>query len=206
MDMTTADIIGLIALLLLLASAWMTATTWLRALAIAANVAMIAYGFVTAQYPLAMLAVLILAVNAWRLYEMRSLVSMTRDATASSAAPVTMEWLLPYMRTLALPAGTVVFSKDAAADAMYFIEHGRVRFEEIGVEMGKGALFGEIGIFSHDKRRTATAKTLEDSSLMLITADKVRELYYKNPDFGFFIVDLITRRLMEDAAAGTLKP
>jgi hypothetical protein len=41
---------------------------------------------------------------------------------------------------------------------------------------------------------------------MMISADKVRELYYQNPDFGFFIVDLITRRLMEDAAAGTLKP
>ena len=76
----------------------------------------------------------------------------------------------------------------------------------LGVEMGKGALFGEIGIFSHDKSRTATAKTLEDSSLLLVTADKARELYYQNPDFGFFIVDLITRRLMEDAAAGTLKP
>jgi CRP-like cAMP-binding protein len=89
---------------------------------------------------------------------------------------------------------------------MYFVSHGRVRFEELGVEMGKGALFGEIGIFSHDKSRTATAKTTEDSSLLAIDADKVRELYYQNPDFGFFIVDLITRRLMEDAAAGTLNP
>ncbi len=204
--MTTADIIGLIALLLLLASAWMKTIVWLRALAIAANLALIVYGFVTAQYPLAMLAVVVLAVNAWRLYELRMLGTVTRGATAASAAPVTMEWLLPYMRTLALPAGAVVFNKGAEADAMYFVEHGRVRFDELGVEMGKNALFGEIGIFSHDKRRTATAKTLEDSSLLVISADKVRELYYQNPDFGFFIVDLITRRLIEDAAAGTLKP
>jgi CRP-like cAMP-binding protein len=131
--------------------------------------------------------------------------AVTRNATAASGAPVTMDWLLPYMRPLALPAGAIVFHRGAAADAMYFIEHGRVGFEEVKVEMGKGALFGEIGIFSHDKRRTATAKTLEDTSLMMISADKVRELYYQNPDFGFFIVDLITRRLMEDAAAGTLK-
>jgi hypothetical protein len=204
--MTTADIIGLIALLLLLASAWMKSTLWLRILAVAASTAIVVYGLVAAQYPLAMLGVLILAVHAWRLYEMTQLASVTRNATAASAAPITMDWLLPYMRPLALPAGTVVFNKDAPADAMYFVSHGRIRFEEIGVEMGKGALFGEIGIFSHDKRRTATAKTLEDSSLMLISADKVRELYYQNPDFGFFIVDLITRRLMEDAAAGTLKP
>jgi CRP-like cAMP-binding protein len=72
--------------------------------------------------------------------------------------------------------------------------------------MGKGALFGEIGVFSHDKRRTATAKVVEDSSILRISAAKVRELYYQNPDFGFFIVGLITRRLMEDAESGKLKP
>ncbi|HVY20387.1 MAG TPA: cyclic nucleotide-binding domain-containing protein [Bauldia sp.] len=204
--MTTPDIVGLLALVLLLAAAWAKPVEWLRGLSAVANLAMVAYGIITAQYPLALLSALILAVNAWRLYETRALVSVTRDATAASAAPITMDWLLPYMRPLALPTGTVVFNKDAPADAMYFISHGRIRFEEIGVEMGKGALFGEIGIFSHDKRRTATAKTLEDTALMQVSADKVRELYYQNPDFGFFIVDLITRRLMEDAAAGTLKP
>jgi CRP-like cAMP-binding protein len=47
---------------------------------------------------------------------------------------------------------------------------------------------------------------MEDCSLLQISAEKVRELYYQNPDFGFFIVGLITRRLMEDAAAGTLRP
>jgi CRP/FNR family transcriptional regulator, cyclic AMP receptor protein len=204
--MTTADIVGLIALLLLLVSAWMKAIVWLRALAVAGNLVLVGFAFLTAEYPLAMLAVITFAVHAWRLYELRTLGSVTRSATAASAAPVTMEWLLPYMRTLALPAGAVVFHKGADADAMYFIEHGRVRLDELNVEMGKNALFGEIGIFSHDKRRTATAKTLEDTSLLVISADKARELYYQNPDFGFFIVDLITRRLIEDAAAGTLKP
>jgi hypothetical protein len=34
----------------------------------------------------------------------------------------------------------------------------------------------------------------------------VRELFFQNPEFGFFLVGLITRRLAEDAAAGTLKP
>ncbi len=198
--------LGLAALLLLLASAWMTTIIWLRGLAIAAYVLVLIYALLTAQYVAAVLIVAIIAVSLWRLYQMSQVVSVTRQATAASGAPITVDWLLPYMRPLALPTGTVVFNKDAPADAMYFISHGRVRFEELGVEMGKGALFGEIGIFSHDKRRTATAKTMEDSSLLEISAEKVRELYYQNPDFGFFIVDLITRRLMEDAAAGTLKP
>jgi CRP-like cAMP-binding protein len=61
-------------------------------------------------------------------------------------------------------------------------------------------------VFSHDKRRTATARVVEDASVLRISDSRVRELYYQNPDFGFFIVGLITRRLMEDAEAGKLKP
>jgi hypothetical protein len=179
---------------------------WLRVLAIVANLLIVLGGLALHDYVVALLGVLILAANAWRLVEMRRLVTATRDATAGSGAPITIDWLLPYMEPLALPRDTVVFHKDAASDAMYFVSHGRVRFEELGIEMGKGALFGEIGVFSHDKRRTATAKVMEDSSILRISAAKVRELYYQNPDFGFFIVGLITRRLMEDAEAGKLKP
>jgi len=204
--MGIGEILGYAALLLLLASAWMRTIIWLRLLAMASNACIVVYGLVTPQYPLLVLGILLLGINAWRVMEMRRLVSATREATAASGAPITLDWLLPYMRPLALPADAIVFRKDAAADAMYFVSHGRVRFEELGLEMGKGSLFGEIGLFSHDKRRTATAKCLEDCSLLLISAEKVRELYYQNPDFGFFIVGLITKRLMEDAAAGTLRP
>jgi hypothetical protein len=204
--MSLGVILGYLALLLLLASYWIQTIIWLRVLAIAAAATIFLYGILAPQYPVAAVAVVLAAVNAWRLIEMRRLVSVTREATASSGAPITLDWLLPYMRPLALPKDTVVFHKGAAADAMYFVSHGRVRFEELGVEMGKGALFGEIGIFSHDKLRTATAKCMEDCSLLQISDEKVRELYYQNPDFGFFIVGLITRRLIEDAAAGTLRP
>jgi hypothetical protein len=202
----TGQLLGLVALLLLLASAAMQTIIWLRVLAIVANLLIVLGGLALHDYVVALLGVLLLAANAWRLVEMRRLVTATRDATAGSGAPITIDWLLPYMEPLALPRDTVVFHKDAASDAMYFVSHGRVRFEELGIEMGKGALFGEIGVFSHDKRRTATAKVMEDSSILRISAAKVRELYYQNPDFGFFIVGLITRRLMEDAEAGKLKP
>src|SRR5262249_50273266 len=136
---------------------------------------------------------------------MRRLVSATRAATAGSGAPITLDWLLPYMRPLALPKDTILFRKGEAADAMYFVSHGRIQFVELGLELGKGALFGEIGVFPHSKDRTPTAKTLEDPSLLMVDADKARQLYYQNPDFGFFLIGLITHRLFEDASAGTIK-
>jgi hypothetical protein len=204
--MDLANTLAYAALVLLGVAFWFPTIIWLRMAAAAASVVVAIHGVVAGDYIEAVLGAMLLGLNLWRLFEMRRLVSVTRDATAASGAPITLDWLLPYMRPLALPKDTVVFHKGAAADAMYFVSHGRVRFEELGVEMGTGALFGEIGIFSHDKLRTATAKCTEDCSLLQISDEKVRELYYQNPDFGFFIVGLITRRLMEDAAAGTLKP
>jgi hypothetical protein len=204
--MSFPGILTYAALALLVAAFWFPTIIWLRMVAIAASAVIAVHGLLVVDYLAAALGVALIGVNVWRLIEMRRLVSVTREATASSGAPITLDWLLPYMRPLALPKDTIVFHKGAAADAMYFVSHGRVRFEELDVEMGKGALFGEIGIFSHDKLRTATAKCMEDCSLLQISAEKVRELYYQNPDFGFFIVGLITRRLMEDAAAGTLRP
>ena len=204
--MSLGEILVYATLALLLVSYWMQTIIWLRLFAIAANAVMVIYGILTPHYPVLVIALVLAAINAWRLMEMRRLVDVTRQATAASGAPLTLDWLLPYMRPIAIPADTILFHKDAPADAMYFVSHGRVRFEEIGVEMGKGALFGEIGIFSHDKRRTATAKVVEDASLLQISDEKVRELYFQNPEFGFFIIGLITRRLMEDAAAGTLRP
>ena len=204
--MTLPDAVFYAALALLVVSFALPTMRWLRLIGMVAGAAIVIHGILLDNWVEAILGLVIVAMNIWRLIEMRRLVGITREATASSAAPVTLDWLLPYMRPLALPKDTVVFHKGEAADAMYFISHGRVRFEELGVEMGKGSLFGEIGIFSHNKARTATAKCLEDCSLLKISAEQAHELYYKNPNFGFFIVDLITRRLMEDAAAGTLRP
>ena len=204
--MTLPEILGYLALVLLLASAAMRTIIWLRIIAIAGNLAIIAYGVVTARYPIVAFGAVILVINAWRLFEMRKLVAATRAATAASGAPITVDWLLPYMRPLALPADAILFRKGDAADAMYFISKGRIRFDELSIELGEGSLFGEIGLFSDYKVRTATAKSLGPCSLLVVSAEKVRELFFQNPEFGFFLVGLITRRLAEDAAAGTLKP
>jgi hypothetical protein len=176
---------------------------WLRTLAIASAAVLIVYALVAGRYPVLAVAAIMLGVNIWRLMEMRRLVSTTRAATAGAGAPVSVEWLLPYMRPLALPKGHVLFRKGDIADAMYFISSGRIGIDEFGTEIGKGKLFGEIGIFSIDNVRTATATCLEDCSLLQVSAERIRELYYQNPEFGFFLVGVITRRLIEDLEHAT---
>ncbi len=39
---------------------------------------------------------------------------------------------------------------------------------------------------------------LEDCSLLRVSAERMRELFFQNPEFGFFLVGVITRRLIED--------
>jgi CRP/FNR family cyclic AMP-dependent transcriptional regulator len=200
--MMAVEILGYIALALLLISAAMRTITTLRIFAIAANLAIIAYGVLAARYEVAGVGAAILVLNVWRLWEMRRLVAATRGATAAGSAPISMDWLLPYMRPMALPADAVIFRKGDIADAMYFVSHGKVRIDEFDIELGEGTLFGEIGLFSDQKIRTATAKTVGDASLLVVSAERVQELFYQNPEFGFFLVGLITRRLAEDAALG----
>src|SRR5579862_7407427 len=155
--MTLPEILGYAALILLIAGFFMTTIIRLRFLAIASNAAVILYGIVAPHYPILILGVVMLAINGWRLIEMRRLVGAASAATAAQGAPINVDWLLPFMRPIDLPEGHVLFRKGEIAEAMYFISAGKVRINELNVDVGKGNLFGEIGIFSVDRLRTATA-------------------------------------------------
>jgi hypothetical protein len=207
--MTLATILGYAAAVLLVASFAMQTVVWLRYVAVAFAIVLGLYGIVAAHYVVLALAVVILAVNVWRMWETEKITGAARVAAAGAGAPITVDWLLPHMEALALPKDHVLFHKGDPADAMYFVSRGRVGLEEFGVEIGKGSLFGEIGVFAVENVRTATAVCLEDCSLLRVSAEKMRELFFQNPEFGFFLVGVITRRLTEDlerASGGRLKP
>ncbi|HET7715897.1 MAG TPA: cyclic nucleotide-binding domain-containing protein [Bauldia sp.] len=206
---TLAQILGYAAALLLIISFAMQTLIWLRYVAIAAAIVLGAYGIAAGQYVVLALAVVLLAVNLWRLWEVKRLGGAARAAAAGAGAPITVDWLLPHMDPVALPKGHVLFHKGDPADAMYFVSKGRIELKEFGIEIGKGSLFGEIGIFAVANVRTATAVCAEDCSLLRVSAERMRELFYQNPEFGFFLVGVITRRLMEDmerASGGKLAP
>ncbi len=190
--------LGYAAAILLVAGFATKTITWLRGLSIAAGLILVAYAIVVKHPALLVIALAIVVFNVWRLLEMRRLVAMTKEATSAAGGPISIDWLLPYMRPIDVPQHHVLFRKGDVADAMYFVAAGRVRFDEIDVEVGKGTLFGEIGIFSADQVRTAGAICVDPCSLLVISAERVRELYFQNPEFGFYLAGLITRRLIED--------
>ncbi len=201
--MTLAPILGYAAAVLLIVSFAMQTIVWVRNLAIAFAVVLGVYGVVAEQYVVVAIAVVILAVNVWRQWETEKIGGAARTAAAGAGAPITVDWLLPHMEAVALPKDHVLFHKGDPADAMYFVSRGRIELKEFGIEIGKGSLFGEIGVFAVENVRTATAVCLEDCSLLRVSAERMRELFYQNPEFAFFLVGVITRRLTEDLERAT---
>ena len=108
--------------------------------------------------------------------------------------------LLPHMAPHRLREGATIFRKGDSGRELFLLQRGTVRLKEIKVTLQQGDLFGEIAIFSPDHRRTCTAVCETDAEVLKMTADKVKEIYYLNPQFALFIVHLIAKRLIADAS------
>jgi CRP-like cAMP-binding protein len=105
-------------------------------------------------------------------------------------------FLLPHMEYRRYPAGHAVFHKGDIADELYLIQRGRISLPEIRKELKEHDLFGEIGIFAPDHKRTCSAVCATDVDLFALSEDKVKQAYYLNPGFAMFVLNVITKRLL----------
>jgi CRP/FNR family transcriptional regulator, cyclic AMP receptor protein len=102
------------------------------------------------------------------------------------------------MRRRRLRQGAILFRKGDAAKRLYFLAEGQIEFVEIGQIMEPGRLFGEIGFFAPDKRRTLTARCATPCTVLQMDEMTFKSLYFQNPAFGFEVVTLVAGRLMAD--------
>jgi CRP/FNR family transcriptional regulator, cyclic AMP receptor protein len=191
--MQTAELIGYLASALVFATFYMKTMMPLRTVAIASNVAFIGYGYLGGMTPILMLHVALLPLNLWRLYQTRELVKKVRLAMEGD---LSFDWLIPHMTSRSFAAGETIFRKGDPARELFLITAGTVRLTELKVDVGKGSMVGEIGVFSPHKARTATAVAVTRVDVMAIGEDRVIALYSDNREFGFYLVSLITKRLV----------
>jgi CRP-like cAMP-binding protein len=118
----------------------------------------------------------------------------------ASQGDLDMEWLKPFMTRRNFNAGDVLFNKGDTANAMYYTVTGKFLVKEIGVELPPGRVMGELGFLAPDNKRTATVECIEDGQVLFILYDKVRELYFQDPDFGFYFLKLTSERLLQNIA------
>ena len=193
--MDWSELIGWAAALFAFGAYAMKTMVPLRVLAVCSNGTAIVYALAESLYPMLALNVLLLPLNGIRLVQMLQLVRQVRTAVESD---LSLDWLRPYMKRRRLGRGEVLFRKGDSAHELFYVLEGRLRLEEIDGEIGPGQLIGEIGVFNPDKARTLTVTGTTDCVLLAITDDELMQLYYQNPRFGFYLIQLITRRLTQD--------
>jgi CRP/FNR family cyclic AMP-dependent transcriptional regulator len=167
----------------------------LRALTMASNVCFMGYYYLHAQYAIIVLQFGLLVLNSVRLQQMFKLVKRVRTAASGDH---TMNWLKPYMRRRHCRAGQVLFRAGDVADRTYFIVSGRFLVTEINVELQAGDLVGELGLLRPGGRRGQSLECIVEGDLLSIGYDQVQELYFQNPDFGFYFLRLATGRLFQN--------
>jgi CRP-like cAMP-binding protein len=144
------------------------------------------------------LHLILLPVNAVRLYQILSLIKRVR---AAELTELSVEVLLPLMSKRHLQAGETLVRKGEKADRMFYLASGTMKIMEIGKIIGPGAVLGEIGIFAGDQKRTATVECLDDCEIYEISDSRTKQLYFQNPAFGFAVMKVVIGRLLENAAA-----
>jgi hypothetical protein len=144
-----------------------------------------------------LLYLLLLPINAYRLRQMLTLVKKARSATQGDTS---MEWLKPFMTERKYRKGDILFKKGDAADEMLLTVTGKFLVKEISVEIPPGRLMGEFGFLTPNNRRTATIECIEAGHVLTITYEKLLEIYFQNPQFGYYFLVLTSHRLLENIA------
>lgn len=169
----------------------------LRVLGILSSVFFTVYGAMAGAATTFLLYLLSLPINVIRLRQMLSLI---KKAQISGQGDLSMDWLRPFMTPRKYRAGELLFRKGEVAKEMFLTVTGTFQVIEIGIELGSNRFVGELGFVAPNSRRTQTVKCIEDGHVLTIAYEKLLELYFQNPQFGYYFLRLTTERLMQNIA------
>lgn len=103
-----------------------------------------------------------------------------------------------------LAPGAIVYAQGGAADAVFYLESGRVKMSVVaanGKEVlfalrGPGEIFGMRSLIA--QRRSATAITLTECSLVRITPSSLNRMLHEEPGFAELLVTHLVRQHLRD--------
>ena len=101
-----------------------------------------------------------------------------------------------------LQRGDVLFESGDDSNHLYIVTRGRIAIgnrsfdgrESLVALMESGDLFGEMPLFSNDGR-SAEARALEESSVVVIPYQPIKDLYDNNPSLLWRVVEMLVGRL-----------
>jgi len=194
-SITIANMLALIGAIFFVATLLMRTMVPLRVTGIISDVFFIGYGVLSGTMTTLFLYILLLPINIFRLGQMLKLVKRARIAAQGD---LSMDWLKPFMTRRQYRKGDVLFRKGDRANEMFFTVTGKFLVTELGIELPPGRLVGELGFLSPDNRRTQSLECTEDGQVLAITYDRLLEIYFQNPEFGYYFLRLSTERLLQN--------
>jgi voltage-gated potassium channel len=130
---------------------------------------------------------------------LRSWESVSKVPFFASLGPVAIADVTHMLRTIDLPARTMIIRKGHAGDCMYFIASGEVEVDLPGkkVALGEGAFFGEMALLGNNLR-SANIATTQVSQLLVLDLVDFRVLMARHPDLAETIDAEAQRRVLEN--------
>jgi CRP-like cAMP-binding protein len=189
--------LGILGAVFYVASVSMKTVIPLRIAGIASAVFFLCYGILAYSITTIFLYLILVPLNTLRLYQMIELVRKVRVAAGKD---LSMDWLEPFMTKRKCRQGDVLFHKNDLANEMFLAAKGTYRVTELNKIIKSGEIFGEMGLLTSERRRTQSVDCLESGHVLAITYDKVRELYFENPEFGFYFLRLTSERLLHQVS------
>jgi CRP-like cAMP-binding protein len=196
-NITVANVLALVGAVFYVATLMMRTIVPLRVIGIISIAFFIAYGVVAGAVSTFLLYLLSLPINVIRLRQMLSLV---KKARTSAQGDLSMDWLRPYMTPRKYRKGDVLFRKGDVGNEMLLTVTGKFLVTEIGVEVPPGRIMGELGFVAPKNRRTQTVTCIESGDVLTITYETLLELYFQNPDFGYYLLSLTSERLLQNVS------
>ena len=113
-----------------------------------------------------------------------------------------LEPIVKKSKQVDLQRGDILFQEGDEPKELYIVTVGRIAIgnksfdgrESLFALMEPGDLFGEMPLFRSDGR-SAEARALENSSVVVIPYSPVKNLYQDNPDLLWRVIDMLVGRL-----------
>ncbi|MBU97897.1 MAG: Crp/Fnr family transcriptional regulator [Acidimicrobiaceae bacterium] len=113
-----------------------------------------------------------------------------------------LEPIVKKSKKVDLQRGDILFQEGDEPKELYIVTVGRIAIgnksfdgrESLFALMEPGDLFGEMPLFRPDGR-SAEARALENSSVVVIPYSPVKNLYQDNPDLLWRVIDMLAGRL-----------
>ncbi len=196
-NINIANVLALVGAAFYVATLMMRTIVPLRIIGIISITFFIAYGVVAGAVSTFLLYLLSLPINVIRLRQMLSLVKRAR---MSAQGDLSMDWLRPYMTPRKYRKGDVLFRKGDVANEMFLTVTGKFLVSEIGIEVPPGRIMGELGFVAPKNKRTQTVNCVESGDVLTITYETLLELYFQNPEFGYYLLSLTSERLLQNVS------